>query len=149
MYFIRQNACLNYRFTTIALRSAPCSVRLTLDSSFIQVFMYVCKAVKSLSTQFGWCAPGSFHHQAPASRVYPPALMTILLLSFALHLGFTLSLVPNTSRSQFVLFVPSLLHPEASLTATTASRRIIGGLHHLSDATLLQHSFVGELHPEP
>ena len=105
------NACLNYRFTTIALRSAPCSVRLIPGSSFTQVFMYVCKAVMSLSTQFGWCAPGSFHHQAPASRVYPPALITILLLSFALHLNFTLSSVSNTSRSQFVLFVPSLLHP--------------------------------------
>lgn len=36
----------------------------------------------------------------------------------------------------------------ASLTATTASRRIIGVLHRLSDAALFQHSFVGVFHPE-
>lgn len=57
---------------------------------------------------------------------YPPALTTIHLLSFAFHSVLTLPSVPNTSRSQFVLFVPSLLHPVASLTATTASAEYRG-----------------------
>lgn len=89
--------------------------------------MCFCKTVTSLSTQFGWCAPGSFHRQAPASYVsYPPALTTIHLLPFSLLPGLTLLSVPNPSRSQFVLFVPPLLHPVASLAATTASAESSG-----------------------
>lgn len=105
------------------------------------------KTVTSLSTQFGWCAPGSFHCQAPASMslirqhwqqsTYCP-LLFIRISPYhqcRIHQGRSSFCSFRHCYTQWQVW-RQLLHPQD-----------VGVLHRLSDAALFLHSFAGVFHP--
>lgn len=110
--------------------------------------MYSWQTVISLSTQFGWHVPGSFHHYAPALsyfRQHSNNPLTVHCFSPGSHFAVSAEYIKVAVR-----FVRSVIAtPSGKSNGNYCICRIIVFLHRLSDAALFLHSFAGVFHPRP